>query len=143
MERYYINKNLFEELSAHIYVVIYVVIGTFNQKDFPNKTLDLVKDTSDFIEKNTRILNINPVEQQLRNYLIDLSEKLKKFRNEALTDSNDISQVVKNKSFTDARKLFKKSVEFFCPSLEPTEEGLSAPSTAWPKTFKILQKILG
>ena len=132
-------SEFFDQITAYLGKTV----SSFNQKIFPNKTLDLIKEYYEFVEKNTRILSLSPVEQQLKDSLIDLVDELKKFRNEALSDSNDISKTVKSKNFVEAKIIFKKSLEFFLPSLKPTEKGLQSPSTVWPKTFKILQKILG
>jgi len=88
---------------------------------------------------------MKPVELQLRDALIDLVEKLKKFRSEGLSEneSNKLVKAVKQKNFNLARNFFKDYVRSVIGELEPKEKGLQAPSTIWPKTFKLLQKILG
>lgn len=121
---------------------------SFNKDEFPDKTLNLIKETCDFIEKEKKCLSMKPVEQQLREALIDLTEKLKNFRNEALAES-ELSNIFKRKDFVKAKDFFKtylrnkKTNKPFSSELEPGERSLPAPSTVWRNTFRILQKILG
>ncbi len=133
-------SEFFDEIAAYIGRVV----RSFNKDEFPDKTLSLIKETCDFLDREKKCLSMRPVELQLRDALIGLVERLKKYGCEALTDSvNNLAEAVKRKDFVKAKMLFKEYTRTFLGALEPEETGLPAPSTVWRNTFRILQKILG
>ena len=124
MERYFINKGLFDDLTARIFAVI----GTFNQKDFSEKTKTAVVTLKDYLDT---VFNRDGVRagSEEHDAGIDLSEGLVDYLK---------SQVLTKKDFVEGRKGFVKLVEVYKVTLLKLN---NHPVHNW-SSFKRLLKLI-
>ena len=94
-----------DDLFNETIKTIGLIVRSFNQKDFPDQTIKLVELLQIILKNNKRVLRIsrNPVEEQLRDSLIDLEGILTTFLVK-------VQPFVARKDFNGARSLFKEPI---------------------------------
>ncbi len=131
------------QLIDEITTLLGSLLRSFNQHDFPDAVVLLLDEIHKVISENISVLNVtSAIELQLKDSLIDLQGVLKKYKVETNDLSTPVGKAVQQKNFAAARVLLKAPIyNSFVKTLEPSQQGIPAPSTVWPRSYSQLKKM--
>ena len=112
----WINQKLGSDISPDEFLEIYsgvlnAVLKSFNPKDFPNSTIELITDLLSIKESFSRIVFHNrEMRNELNGFLIDIEQRLIQFQAETQATQSPLFLSFQRKDFVSAREVLKKKV---------------------------------